>query len=121
MIGRLWPFVVGSVALGLDAYVIAGLLPAMASSLHASESTVGLSVAAFTGAYAIAGPLLAGFAGRNVRGSLMTALVVFTLANVATAASSGHHVVSRVPGRRRRSGGRLLPLVIRCCREPRRA
>lgn len=42
MMGRLWPFVVGSVALGLDAYVVAGLLPDIASSLDAREATVGL-------------------------------------------------------------------------------
>ena len=63
MIGKLWPFALGSVALGLDAYVIAGLLPAIAGSLKASESSVGLGVAAFTGSYAIAGPILAGRAG----------------------------------------------------------
>ena len=40
MIGKLWPFALGSVALGLDAYVIAGLLPAIAWSLKASESSV---------------------------------------------------------------------------------
>ncbi|WP_238397384.1 MFS transporter [Corynebacterium godavarianum] len=86
--GRLWPFVVGSVALGLDAYVVAGLLPAIASSMNARESTVGLGVAAFTGAYAVAGPLLAGRAGRRSRRSLILSLLVFTVANVATALSS---------------------------------
>ena len=86
--GRLWPFVVGSVALGLDAYVVAGLLPAIASSMNARESTVGLGVAAFTGAYAVAGPLLAGRAGRRSRRSLILSLLVFTVANLATALSS---------------------------------
>ena len=86
--GRLWPFVVGSVALGLDAYVVAGLLPAIASSMNARESTVGLGVAAFTGAYAVAGPLLAGRAGRRSRRSLILSLLVFTVANLVTALSS---------------------------------
>lgn len=57
MMHRLWPFVLGSVALGLDAYVVAGLLPFIATSLGAKEATVGLGVAAFTGSYAIVGPL----------------------------------------------------------------
>ena len=96
--GRLWPFVVGSVALGLDAYVVAGLLPTIASSLDAREATVGLGVAAFTGSYAIAGPLLAGRAGRRSRRSLIVSLLIFTVANLATAFSPtvGFFLVSRV-------------------------
>ena len=35
MMRRLWPFVVGSVALGLDAYVVAGLLPSRAGGAGA--------------------------------------------------------------------------------------
>lgn len=88
MIRRLWPFVVGSIALGLDAYMIAGLLPALAVSMGSREAVVGLGVAAFTGSYAIAGPLLAGRAGRNSRRSLIVALAVFTLANLVTAFST---------------------------------
>ena len=56
MIGRLWPYFVGTVALGLDAYVIAGMLPEIASDLGSGPGTVGLGVAAFTAAYAISGP-----------------------------------------------------------------
>lgn len=87
MIRRLWPFVMGSVALGLDAYVIAGLLPAIATSLGSREATVGLGVAAFTGAYALVGPVLAGSAGRHPSRSLAIALMIFTVANIATALS----------------------------------
>lgn len=88
MMRRLWPFVLGSVALGLDAYVIAGLLPAIAAALGTQEATVGLGVAAFTGAYAVVGPLLAGKAGQRSRRSLVIALLVFTVANLATALST---------------------------------
>ena len=87
MMRRLWPFVLGSVALGLDAYVVAGLLPAIAAALGTPEATVGLGVAAFTGSYAVVGPLLAGKAGQQSRRSLIIALLVFTLANSATALS----------------------------------
>ncbi|MEL4154619.1 MFS transporter [Corynebacterium bovis] len=88
MIFRLWPFIIGSVALGLDAYIIAGLLPLMAPDLSASEGMVGLGVTAFTGAYAVTGPVLAGAAGRNPGRSLSIALAVFTLGNLATAFTS---------------------------------
>lgn len=98
MMHRLWPFVLGSVALGLDAYVVAGLLPFIAESLDAKEATVGLGVAAFTGSYAIVGPLLAGRAGQKSRGSLLASLLVFTVANLATALSPtvGFFLVARV-------------------------
>lgn len=87
MSARLWPFVLGSVALGLDAYVIAGLLPAIAADLGAGQAMVGLGVTAFTLAYAVCGPLLAGAAGRRSRRGLVLALTVFTLANAVTALS----------------------------------
>lgn len=89
MIARLWPFILGSVALGLDAYVIAGLLPAMARDLDASQATLGFGVTAFTGAYALAGPLLAGVAGRRSRRNLTVAIGIFTAANLATMLSPG--------------------------------
>lgn len=86
MIGRLWPFIIGGVALGLDAYMIAGLLPAIAENLAATEGVTGLGVTAFTGAYAVAGPLLAGAAGRRSKRGLAIALSMFTLGNLVTAA-----------------------------------
>ena len=87
MLKQLWPLVLGSVALGLDAYVIAGLLPQIAEDLGASGSVIGLGVTAFTGAYAVCGPLLSGRAGKNPRNGLLGAIAVFSLANVVTAVS----------------------------------
>lgn len=89
MIRRLWPYVLGSVALGLDAYVIAGLLPVIASDMGSSAGAVGIGVAAFTAAYAICGPLLAGAAGRTASRSLLVALTVFALANLGSAFAPG--------------------------------
>jgi predicted MFS family arabinose efflux permease len=89
MIVRLWPFILGNVALGIDAYVIAGLLPDIADDLGSTSSVVGLGVTAFTGAYALAGPLLAGTAGRHAGRGLGIALLVFTLGNLLTAAVPG--------------------------------
>lgn len=88
MINRLWPYVLGSVALGLDAYVIAGMLPTIAADLGSSPGQVGLGVAAFTGAYAVTGPLLAGVAGRRASRSLLLALGLFVGANLASALAS---------------------------------
>ena len=98
MLKQLWPLVLGSVALGLDAYVIAGLLPQIAEDLGASGSVIGLGVTAFTGAYAVCGPLLSGRAGKNPRNGLLGAIAVFSLANVVTAVSPtvGVFIVSRL-------------------------
>lgn len=98
MILRLWPFILGSMALGLDAYVIAGLLPSMARDLHAPQATLGFGVTAFTGAYALAGPVLAGVAGRRSRRNLTIALGIFTAANLGTmlASGAGTFIVTRL-------------------------
>ena len=87
MLKQLWPLVLGSVALGLDAYVIAGLLSQIANDLGTSGSVIGLGVTAFTGAYAISGPLFSGRAGKDPRSGLLGAVAVFSLANVVTAVS----------------------------------
>lgn len=98
MLKQLWPFVIGSVALGLDAYVIAGLLPQIAEDLGTNGSMIGLGVTAFTGAYAVSGPLLSGKAGKNPRSGLLGAIAVFSLANIMTAVSPtvGVFIVSRL-------------------------
>ncbi|WP_308416896.1 MFS transporter [Streptomyces sp. AJS327] len=99
MIRRLWPLVCAAVALGIDAYVLAGVLPSIADSLTTTVATIGLGVTAFTGAYALAGPLLA---DRVTRGGtarvLLAALGVFNLGNLMTALAPGVEVflVSRV-------------------------
>lgn len=85
MLSKLWPFVVGAVSFGLDAYVLAGLLPAIAGSFEVPEALVGLGVTAFTGAYAISGPALAGVAGKFATKSvLIFALAAFTVGNILT-------------------------------------
>lgn len=84
MIGKMWPYILGGIALGLDAYVIAGLLPKIAADLNSTPGAVGLGVTAFTGAYALTGPLLAGAAGRHAAQSLRLTLSIFVIANIAS-------------------------------------
>lgn len=85
MIRLLWPLMLGAFALGLDAFVLAGLLPGMAFGLHTSQALVGLGVAIFTASYAISAPLLTSIAGgRSTRKALLVGLGLFTLGNVAT-------------------------------------
>ncbi|MBH1932805.1 MFS transporter [Streptomyces sp. AV19] len=76
----------GSFALGLDAYVMAGLLPAIADDTGTTVALAGQLVTAFTLAYAVSAPLFASLlAGRRPRAALTGALAVFTVANGLTA------------------------------------
>jgi predicted MFS family arabinose efflux permease len=86
VIRRLWPLVAAAVSLGIDAYVLAGVLPQIADSLTVSVAAIGLGVTAFTGAYAFAGPLLSGplVAGSTKR-ALAVSLGLFNLGNLITA------------------------------------
>ncbi|MEU3657716.1 MFS transporter [Streptomyces sp. NPDC032161] len=99
MIGKVWPLVVAAVSLGIDAYVLAGVLPDMADSLATTAGAIGLGVTAFTAAYAAAGPFLSrALAGRSTRTALLVALGAFNLGNLATALAPtlGVFLASRV-------------------------
>ncbi|MGW3497550.1 MFS transporter [Streptomyces sp. NPDC001020] len=86
MIGKVWPLVVAAVSLGIDAYVLASVLPDMADSLATTAGAIGLGVTAFTAAYAAAGPFLSRvLVGRSTRTALLVALGTFNLGNLATA------------------------------------
>jgi DHA1 family inner membrane transport protein len=99
VIRKVWPLTAAAVALGIDAYVLAGVLPQIADSLSTTAAMVGLGVTAFTAAYAVAGPLLS---GRLTRGStaraLLLALGLFNLGNLITTLAPGVGVflISRV-------------------------
>lgn len=99
MIRKVWPLVIAAIALGIDAYVLAGVLPQIATSLATTVAMIGLGVTAFTGAYAIAGPLLSGRLTRgNTARAILIALGVFNVGNLITAIAPGVEVflVSRV-------------------------
>lgn len=88
MIRLLWPLMLGAFALGLDAFVLAGLLPGIALGLHTSQALVGLGVAIFTASYAISAPLLTSTAGGiSTRKALLAGLGLFTIGNIATSAA----------------------------------
>lgn len=84
-LSRIALLAVGSFALGLDAYVMAGLLPAIADEFQVPIPATGQLVTSFTLCYALAAPVFATFlSGRKARWVLAAALVVFTLANAAS-------------------------------------
>ncbi|KOG40585.1 MFS transporter [Streptomyces decoyicus] len=76
----------GAFTLGLDAYVMAGVLPVLADDIGTRVSLAGQLVTVFTLAYALSAPLVAGLlSGVRPRALILAALAVFTLGNSATA------------------------------------
>ncbi|CAM3315193.1 MULTISPECIES: MFS transporter [Methylobacterium] len=87
---RIAVLALGMFALGLDAYVVAGLLPGIGAAVQVEPGEAGQAVTVFTLAYALAAPVCAGLlAGRPVRRVLGVALAVFTLANLLSALATG--------------------------------
>ncbi|WP_411127377.1 MFS transporter [Streptomyces sp. x-19] len=83
---KVWLLTLGAFALGLDAYVMAGLLPVLAADVGTRVSLAGQLVTAFTLAYAISAPLVAGLlSGARPRLLILAALAVFTVGNALTA------------------------------------
>ncbi|GAU67960.1 purine efflux pump [Streptomyces sp. NBRC 110611] len=83
---KVWLLTLGAFTLGLDAYVMAGLLPVLAADIGTRVALAGQLVTVFTLAYAIAAPLVAGLlSGVRPRLLILVALAVFTLGNAATA------------------------------------
>ncbi|MFI7230883.1 MFS transporter [Nonomuraea angiospora] len=78
----------GTFAVGTDAFVVAGFLPAMARSLQVTEAIAGQSVTVFAVAYAVLSPILATVTARAPRRTLLVAaLAVLGLANLGSALS----------------------------------
>ena len=93
MIRKVWPLVAAAIALGIDAYVLAGVLPSISDSLTTTLAAVGLGVTAFTGAYALAGPMMSGRLSRgHTARALLIALGVFNLGNLITVVAPGIEV-----------------------------
>lgn len=81
----------GTFAIGTDAFVIGGVLPAVARSLGVSTSSAGLLVTAFAVAYALGAPILAVAGARLARRTLLvSAMAVFVAANVLAAAAPSY-------------------------------
>ena len=89
----------GTFAIGTDAFVIGGVLPAVARSLGVSISAAGLLVTAFAVAYALGAPILAVVGERMARRTLLvSALALFVAANAlaAVAPSYGMVLIARI-------------------------
>lgn len=79
----------GMFALGLDAFVISGLLPLISRDLNITVAYAAQAVTAFTLCYALSAPIFATLlAGKEIRKILLLALLIFTLGNFISAIST---------------------------------
>jgi predicted MFS family arabinose efflux permease len=83
---RLLILALGMFAMGTDNFVVAGILPSVALSLHTSVTLAGQMVTVYALAYAICAPLMAAVAGGWPRKPLLVlALGIFVVGNAITA------------------------------------
>jgi predicted MFS family arabinose efflux permease len=88
LVGPLLPLALATFAVGTDAFVMAGLLPAIAADLEVSVPAAGQLVTVFALTLAIAAPVLSWLlSALDRRTVLQLALIVFIVGNVVTALS----------------------------------
>ncbi|MDR6866754.1 putative MFS family arabinose efflux permease [Microbacterium resistens] len=84
--GALIWLAVATFSMGIDGYVLAGLLPQIADDLDVDPAAAGQLMAVFALTSAVAGPVLGALTGRWERkGTIVGALAVFVVGNVVVA------------------------------------
>jgi predicted MFS family arabinose efflux permease len=87
----LYLLALGTFAVGAEGFMIAGILPSIATDLSVSVSVAGQLVAAFAFAYAISSPVLTALSGGiNRRRLLIFSMCAFTLANLLAWSATGY-------------------------------
>ena len=85
---RAFLLALGTFAIGTDAFIIAGVLPEISTSLSSSVGATGLVVSVFSLAYALGSPIVSSLSARWRRSTvLIGGLGVFALANLLSSAS----------------------------------
>lgn len=78
---------VGTFTLGVDGFVLSGLLPQVASSLHVSPSTAGQLTTLFALVYALGSPVIAAVAGNWDRRALLAVGMTVFIAGIIVQAT----------------------------------
>lgn len=89
--GSLLWLALGTFAIGTEGFMIAGLLPAIASDLAVSVEVAGQLVTVFALAYAVSSPILTTLTGHlDRRKVLIGSMAAFVLANIAAFTAPGY-------------------------------
>ncbi|MFC3675533.1 MFS transporter [Ferrovibrio xuzhouensis] len=84
----------GTFAIGTESFLVAGLLPEIATDVGVSLDSAGHLIGWFAATYAVAAPIMAALTGRfERRGVLLLSLAVFTAANLAAAFAPDFHTL----------------------------
>ena len=84
----LWALTISSFAIGTTEFVMVGILPTIAQSLHVSVATAGMQVTAYALGVAIGGPVLTALTGNIARKPLLIGLMaLFIISHLAAAYS----------------------------------
>ena len=87
----------GTFAVGTESFMIAGLLPDIATDLHTSIVATGQLVTVFALAYALSSPILTALTGAFHRRTLMIlSLSAFTVANIVAWAAAACEVAALI-------------------------
>lgn len=90
---KIWILTLGMFALGMDTYIVAGLLPDMGKSFNKSSSEIGQGVTVFTLFFALSAPIFSTILARYyVKNILLLALLTFGLANLITMLSPNYSI-----------------------------
>lgn len=91
---RLLMLALGMFAMGTDNFVVAGILPGVAASLHTSVSLAGQMVTLYALSYAVAAPVMAAVAaGWPRKPLLVAALGIFVVGNAISALAMDLNIV----------------------------
>lgn len=95
---EIWILTLGMFALGMDTYIVAGLLPDMGKSFNKSSAEIGQGVTVFTLFFALFAPIFSTILAKySVKNILLIALLTFGLANLVTMLSYNYsmYILSR--------------------------
>ncbi|WP_426703728.1 MFS transporter [Staphylococcus shinii] len=90
---KIWVLALGMFALGMDTYIVAGLIPDMAKSFNKSGEEIGQGVTVFTLFFALSAPIFSTILAKySVKKILLIALITFATSNVITMISTNYSI-----------------------------
>lgn len=95
---KIWILTLGMFALGMDTYIVAGLLPDMGRTFHKNSAQIGQGVTVFTLFFALSAPVFSTILAKySVKKILLIALLTFGVANIMTMLSMNYtfYILSR--------------------------